>query len=449
MPKPPSSVPVSTNRQVWQFAWPVILSNITVSLLGLVDSAVLGRQDSPIYLGAVAVGASLFSFIFWAFGFLRMGTTGEVSRAYGRGHYQRMYDVLIQALTIAGVLGVAIIVISRPILDLALPFFNPGQAVSSEVGNYFFIRVLSAPATLANYAVLGWLLGRQVAKASLILLVFQNLLNIVLNLLFVLGLGMAVKGVALATVIAEYASLGLGLYLCLRYLSGVSGHFRFREALYLSQLKALMVVNRQLFIRTLCLLLTMSMFTAWGARQGDEILAANALLINLLMLVIYALDGFAFAAEALIGKATGEGCIRLINKLLTSTFLCSVLMAAVFSIFFVVFGQLLLSFLTDIEGLAELAGNYLPWLIAMPFLGVICFWLDGVYIGIGRTGLMQNIMVLSTFLVFIPVLYLTRSAGNHGLWFAFAVFTAARSSGMLMSFLPIYRKIRKGQSFSF
>ena len=443
-----SSMTVSTHRQVLQFAWPVILSNISVSLLGLVDTAVLGRLDSPVYLGAVAVGASLFSFIFWAFGFLRMGTTGEVSRAYGRGDGQQLWDVLVQALVVAGVIGVSLIVLSEPILQLALPLFSPGPEVVPQVGYYYGIRILAAPVTLANYAVLGWLLGRQVAKAPLILLVFQNALNIGLNLFFVLGLGMAVKGVALATVIAEYASLALGLYLCGRYLSGISGQLRIRPALHWSKLSSLLSVNRQLFIRNLCLLFTMTMFTAWGARQGDDILAANALLLNFVLMTSHALDGFAFAAEALVGQAVGARRTDHIRKVLGATLLSSLVMAVGISLIYALFGHVVLVFLTDIPGLADQAGEYLPWLVAMPVLGVLCFWLDGVYIGLGRTRMMQHLMVMSTFLVFVPVWYLTRSAGNHGLWFAFAVFMAARSSGMLMAFIPVFRKIRRGDSLA-
>ncbi len=438
------------NRRVWRFAWPVILSNISVSLLGLVDSAVLGRLPSPVYLGAVAVGASLFSFIFWAFGFLRMGTTGEVSRAYGRQDYQRLWDILTQSLTIAAVLGVTLIALAQPILHFGLPYFKPEPAVAMEVGHYFLTRIFSAPATLANYAVLGWLLGRQVAKAPLILMLFQNGLNIILNLVFVLGLGMAVKGVAMATVIAEYASLALGLYLCWKYLRDFEGvGFRWKEAVRFSEMSSLLVVNRQLFVRTLCLLFTMSMFTAWGARQGAAILAVNALLLNFQTLTASALDGFAFAAEALIGKARGENDSRTMKQLLRATLLASLTLALMLSLIFAFLGHSMLSHLTVIDGLAEQAAVYLPWLVAMPLLGVICFWLDGVYIGIGRTGLMQQIMIMSTFLVFIPVWYLTQSAGNHGLWFAFSAFMLARSSGMLMAFLPVYTKIRKGVSLSF
>ncbi|MCL6271022.1 MATE family efflux transporter [Sansalvadorimonas sp. 2012CJ34-2] len=433
---------LSSNRQVWQFALPVIVSNITVPLLGLVDSAVLGRLPSPIYLGAVAVGASLFSFIFWAFGFLRMGTTGQVSRAYGRGDGQSLRDILVQSLAISAILGVLLILLAELILHTALPFFKPGPDVVPEVGNYFLTRIWSAPATLANYAVLGWLLGRQVARAPLILLMFQNAINIALNLFFVIGLGMAVKGVALATVVAEYASLLLGLVLCSRYLKSIDGFMRLKEALHLSKISSLMTVNRQLFVRNLCLLFTMSMFTAWGARQGDIILAANALLVNFVMLTANALDGFAFAAEALIGKATGENNPRVVRGVLKSTLQCSVIMSLGLSLCYWLFGEPVLFWLTDIEGLAATALIYLPWLVVMPVLGVLCFWLDGVFIGLGKTALMQQIMMLSTFAVFVPVWYLTRSAGNHGLWFAFSLFTLARSSGMFMAFLPAYKRIR-------
>ena len=435
----------STGYQVWQFAWPVMISNITVPLLGLVDSAVLGRLPSPVYLGAVAVGGSLFSLIFWTFNFLRMGTSGLTSQAYGRNDGQALRDTLVQAMTLAVGLGLVLIFAGRPVMDLAMPFYQPSPEVVPEVYNYFLVRIWSAPATLANFAVLGWLLGRQIAKAPLIILVLQNSLNIILNLVFVLGLGMAVKGVALATVISEYASLALGLWLCAHYMAGVSGELRLKPALKLSAMKTLLMVNRRLFVRSLCLLMTMSLFTAWGARQGDMVLAANALLMNFVMLTSSALDGFAFAAEALIGKAAGAMNVREVRRILRSTLVCSVVMSVVISLVYWLFGHQLLAFMTDIDGLAEQAARYLPWLVIMPLAGVLSFWLDGVYIGLNRTGLMQNIMVLSTFVIFIPLLYLMQDFGNEGLWLAFTVFTIARSSGMAMSFLPLYRRIRENR----
>ncbi|GAA4650131.1 MATE family efflux transporter DinF [Kistimonas scapharcae] len=432
-------------RRVWQFAWPVTLSNITVPMLGLVDSAVLGHLPSTTYLGAVAIGASLFTFVFWAFGFLRMGTTGLVANASGEGDSQKVRDILVQSLVLAGGIGFILILLARPILSAAIPFYQPGPLITPELETYFLTRSLSAPAVLANYAILGWLLGVQMARAPLILLTFANAINIVLDLFLVLGLGMKTGGVAQATVVADYSTLMLGLYLIAGQLKALPGSFRFREVIRLEAMQGLLLVNRQLFVRTLCLLLAFATFTAWGSRLGDDTLAANALLLNFLMLISNALDGFAFAAESLVGKACGQRNRSTFQSVVRATGACSIIMAFGCFLIFLLFGQNILGLLTDIDGLDKMAAEYLPWLIAMPLVGVLCFWLDGVYIGMGKTGLMQNLMVLSTGLIFIPAWYLTRESGNHGLWFAFTLFMAARSVGMAAAFVPVYRNYCRTQ----
>ncbi|MCY4472917.1 MAG: MATE family efflux transporter [Kistimonas sp.] len=427
---------LSAQGQVWRFAVPVILANISTTLLGLADTAVLGRLSSTAFLGAVAIGSSLLHLLLWIFGFLRMGTTGEVSRAWGKQDGQRARDWLVQSLSLALVLGGLVSLTATPLLTALVPFFKPDVAVEPWVMPYCTVRLLAAPATLANYVVLGWLLGCQRAGAPLVLLVFQNLLNIVLDLFFVVGLGMTVTGVALASVLAEYASLGLGLVLCWRVCGGLSGRLRWSGAVTLSGLAVLVTVNRQLLVRNLCLLSVFLLFVLWGSHEGAAVLAVNALLLNFFFLSSQVLDGFAFAAEALVGRALGAGRPGQVVSVLWATLLSSTLLSVLLSLITALGGEALLRLLTDIPGLAAQAAQFLPFLVALPVLGVICFWLDGVFIGLGLTGLMQGTMMLSTCLVFVPLGYGTRFMGNEGLWLALCAFMLVRSASMLGCFVP-------------
>ena len=427
---------VSIWRRVWFFAWPAIISNISVPLLGLVDSAVLGHLSSPEYLGGVAVAATLFSMLFWAFGFLRMGTTGLVAQARGRQDAQSCRKWLLQSVAFAIVIGLLLIVVSPVIFTYALPFFDASLAVSAQAEIYFSTRVFSAPAVLTNYALIGWLIGMQRPKGPLYIMVLGNAVNIVLDVWFVLGLGMNTHGAALASVIADYLALGAGLWVMLKTLQHTGGEFT-RDMLFdVAGLRRLMLLNRHLFVRTLCLLFVQAFFTAQGARMGDDVLAANALLLNLVVMVSNGLDGFAYAAESLTGEAIGRGDRELFAQVIRATGWCSLICGIVFCLVLGLGGRSLLSVLTDIPEVAEQAAVYLPWLVAMPLVAVWCFWLDGVFIGAVRTDMMQHSMLVATILVFLPFWFAFKGFGNQGLWFAYTLFMGARGIGLIW----IYRR---------
>ncbi|MGI2027495.1 MATE family efflux transporter [Endozoicomonas acroporae] len=421
----------ATYQRVWHFAWPAIISNISVPLLGLVDAAVLGHLSAPEYLGGVAVAATLFSMIFWAFGFLRMGTTGLVAQAKGRNDRYALRKWLLQSVVFATLTGLLLILCSPLILQLALPLFAASDVVARQAEIYFQIRILSAPAVLVNYALIGWLIGMQMPKGPLFILVVGNVVNIVLDLLLVLGLGWATQGAAMATVIADYLALALGLLLVRRILAGDDGQFSADMVFDMAAFRRLIMLNRHLFVRTLCLLSVQAFFTARGARLGDEVLAANALLMNLMVLISNGLDGFAHAAEALTGESIGKGDRRQFHQIVRVTGWCSLICGGLFCLLLGLGGKALLGWLTNIPEVAEQASVYLPWLVAMPLIAVWCFWLDGVFIGAVRTDMMQNTMLISTVLVFLPVWFLFRDMGNQGLWLAYTVFMAARGLGLI------------------
>jgi len=411
---------------IWSLAWPMMLSNITVPLLGLVDTAVIGHLDSPHYLGAVAVGGMIFSILFWAFGFLRMGTTGLVAQASGRDDGTAVRTLLAQSLILAALIGVALILLRTPLLELSLRLLDPAPDVLDEARAYSLVRIFGAPAALCNYALLGWFVGNQNTRVPLLLLTFGNLLNMLLDLLFVYGFGMHAAGVALGSVIAEWASLALGLWFCRRLLAGISGQWLLEPLRRLKAYAAMIRVNRYLFVRTVTLLLTFAFFTAQGAKQGTDILSANAVLLNFLMLISNALDGFAHATEALSGRSLGKRELDRFYRTVVGAAIWSLVSALLLTLIFALAGNLIIALLTGIEAVREEAARYLPWLVALPLIGIWSFLLDGVFIGTTQVRAMQNTMLFSVFCVFVPIWWLTQPLANHGLWLAFLSLFAAR-----------------------
>ncbi len=426
--------------QVWQLAWPMILSNITVPLLGLVDTAVTGHLPDPRYLGAVAVGSGLFSVLYWGFGFLRMGTTGLTAQALGAQDRQQVPMLLARSLLISMVIGLSLILFQHPLISIGLILMEPGPEVTEQARIYADIRIWSAPAVLANYTLLGWFLGLQNSRVALLLLVTANLINLLLDILLVVGLGMTVDGVALATVCADYGALLLGAYLAWQQLKRSFGRPDFSGLFSSDGFARLLQSNRYLFIRTLCLLLTFTFFTAQGARLGDQVLAANAVLLNFLMLISHGLDGFAHAIEALCGKYRGAGDRNGFYRACRAATIWSAITALLFCLLFALAGQPLIRLLTDIPAVINDAVEYLPWLILMPLIGVWSYLLDGIFIGANWFRQMQNAMLVCCLLVFLPAWWLTRPWDNHGLWFSLCLFMLARgvTAGILL-----YRDYRR------
>ncbi|MFC0269578.1 MATE family efflux transporter [Kushneria aurantia] len=440
MPDTPAPALRQRLADVWRLSWPIILSNASVPLLGLVDTAVVGHLPDARYLAAVTLGATLFSFLFWGFGFLRMGTTGLTSQAFGRDDHQRMRDLLSQALVIGLALGAIIIALSTQLIDFGLWLLNPESARTAELAHHYAaVRILSAPAVLMNYAIIGWFLGRQNARETLLLLLISNLINIVLDLLFVVGLGWGVRGVAAASLVGDYTALVVGAALVRRTLKTLDGHFDSTPLRRLSAWSEMFRVNRHLFVRTLGLLFAMAFFTAQGARMGDQVLAANAILMQLVMMVSYGLDGFANAAEALTGRAAGRRDWRDFAVSVRACTLFSLLTAVAAALAFALFGPWLIARLTDIEAVRTLANAYLGWLAIMPLIAVWSYLLDGVFIGTTDTRAMRDTILLAL-AFYLPTWWLTRSLDNHGLWLAFTVFTLVRSASLGAVYLARRRR---------
>jgi MATE family multidrug resistance protein len=415
---------------MWRIAAPMILSNISVPLLGMVDTGVVGHLESPVYLGAVAIGGMIFTFLYIGMNFLRMGTTGIAAQRFGAEDYDGLRVALGQALIVSVAIATTILLLQMPIEKIALALLGGDAETQANAAAYFYIRVWSAPGTLANYVLIGWFLGLQNARIPLLIFLTINITNIVLDLLFVVGFGMKIEGVALASVIAEYTALCVAIGFAMRELRRHEGHWPLPQFTKLSAYRAFFSVNANLFIRTIALMFTFAFITAQGARLGPLILAANAVLMNFQNLTSLGLDGFAHAAEAMVGKAVGKKDDLALQHTVRLTLKWSLIFAVGFVVAYIVAGPFIVQLLTDLPDVRETAMTYLPWLIVSPLISVWCFLYDGVYVGMTRARDMRNIMVFSTFAVFIPVWFVTQPLGNHGLWFALMAFLASRGIGM-------------------
>jgi multidrug resistance protein, MATE family len=418
------------NRTIWRLAAPMVLSSATTPLLGLVDTAVVGHLAEPQYLAAVGTGSTIFSVLFMGLNFLRMGTTGVTAQAFGAADGRAAREGLGQALLIALAFAIAVIALHGPIISIAVALLGPTAQVAAITEQYFAIRVLSAPWALSNFVLAGWLLGMQNVRGPLAMSLAANLTNLVLDIVFVTKLGMAARGVALATLIAEIAGSVTGLIFVRHTLRALPGAFALEALFEPRRYRRIFAVNADLWLRTLSLMFVFAFITAQGARSGDVILAANALLMNFQFLLSYGLDGIANAAEALVGQAIGmrdrAGMLLAVRR----TLAWSLGLAAVFSAIYLVGGRYAIGLLTTIAAVRSYAGTYLPWLVVSPLVSVWSFLYDGVYVGATRSREMRIVMMGSAFLVFLPVWYLARPLGNHGLWLAFIAFMAARGLGM-------------------
>jgi len=413
------------DKSLWRLALPMILSNITVPLLGLVDTAVIGHLDSPTYLGGVAIGTTITSFLFMLLLFLRMSTTGLTAQAFGANDKQALARALMQPLLLAVSAGLLFIVLKQPITHLALGITGGSDDVLHQAALFMQIRWLSAPATLANLVLLGWLLGVQYARAPVILLVVGNLVNIVLDLWFVIGLKWGVQGAAAATVIAEYTSLIVGLLLVWRVMVMRGLSLRLMLRAWRGDVSRLLRLNRDIMLRSLLLQICFASLTLVGARLGNDIVAVNAVLLMFLTFTAYALDGFAYAVEACSGEAYGARNSQQLLSVWHAACRQSLVVALGFSLLYALAGEHIVALLTSLEPLRQLADQYLWWQVLMPLAGGGCYLLDGMFIGATRASEMRNSMAVAA-LGFGLTLCSVPWLGNHGLWLAITLFLLLR-----------------------
>ena len=430
-----------SHRAVWGLAGPMILSNLTVPIVGAVDTAVVGHLSGPHPIGAVALGALIFSFLYWGFGFLKMGVTGYVARAYGARNDREICGFLLRFIAVSLGLGMLMIILSKPLIGFALYLLDSSERVELLTAEYANIRIWSAPAALSVFVFTGVFVGLHNTRMALVLQLVLNLTNLILDLLFVPVLNLGVAGVAWATLIAEYAAAVLGFCLLRRYLTQAVRQFNVSEFFDSRTIRHLTSSNGNIFIRTVCLMLCFAFFTDQSARHGEMILAANAILLHLQTLMAYGVDGFAHAAEALGGSAYGAGKRKRFIKVVRITTLWSLITACCFSLFFLVAGSAIIGWFTDLPAIIELAKLYLPWVIVLPLVSFASFQLDGLFIGAGHTRQMRNAMLISMAGYFLLAYFLQSWAGNHGLFLALICFMALRAITLLCYYPDVVRSI--------
>ena len=414
---------------VFALALPMVFSNVTTPLLGLVDTWVIGQLGQAWFLGGVSVGATLINLLFWLLGFLRMSTTGLTAQAQGAASAEGQLDTLARALGLAVGLGLAMLLLVLPFLPAIIGLSGGSPEVQVYAGDYVSVRIWSAPAALCNLVIMGWLLGMQDARSPMLLLILSNLVNMVLDAWFVLGLGWQVRGVAAASLLADYCSLGVGLWLVsrrLRHLPAEVWQSAWLRWWQWPAVRRLLGLNRDIFIRSLCLQLCFAFMTLQGARLGDVAVAANAVLLNFLMLISYGLDGFAYAVEAMVGRAIGRRDRQGLREAIVLNLGWALLIAIAFALGFALGGRQLIAHITDIPAVIAEANRQLPWLIAMPLLAVWCFLLDGVFIGATRAREMRNSMLVAVFAGFFPIWWLCQEWGVAALWAAMAALMTGR-----------------------
>ena len=414
------------NRRILHLAIPSIVSNITVPLLGLVDVTIVGHLGATAYIGAIAVGGLLFNILYWNFGFLRMGTSGLTSQAYGRKDKDAEIRVLVQAVSVGLFSALAMLILQYPIERLAFRLLDTSAEVEQYAVTYFRICILGAPAVLAQYGFTGWFIGMQNSRYPMYIAIVMNVINIVCSSCFVFLFGMKVEGVALGTVVAQYSGVMMAWWLWFYNYKELRGRITFRGSLQLIAMRRFFAVNRDIFLRTLCLIGVTTFFTSTGARQGDVILAVNTLLMQLFTLFSYIMDGFAYAGEALSGRYVGACNLVQLKRAVKALFCWGVGLSLVFTLLYGIGGENFLRLLTNDTVVIETAGHYFYWVLAIPLAGFAAFLWDGILIGATATRFMLLAMLVASGSFFMIYYCFSGATNNHMLWLAFLVYLALR-----------------------
>ena len=412
------------DRQILQIALPSIVSNITVPLLGMIDVAIVGHMGSPVYIGAVAVGSMIFNLVYWLFGFLRMGSSGLTAQALGRRDLTEVTRLLVRSVSVALAISLSLIILQIPLKWLMFWLIGPTPDVAPFASTYFNIVIWGAPASLSLFCLMGWYIGMQNTRIPMLISIMQNVVNILASLMLVYGFGMKVEGVALGTIIAQYAGLLMAIGLLARYYRQIFRYFQ-KDRIF-QKMGAFFAVNRDIFLRTLCLVAVNLFFTSAGARQGAIILSVNTILMQLYLFFSYFMDGFAYAGEALGGKAYGAHNGIAFRETLHRLWMWMLIVTIAYTLLYIIAGPWIVALLTDDSLVLEASSEYLWWAWLIPIAGCVAFIWDGVFIGITATRGMLVSSFLSALTFFAVYLLAEGMMGNHGLWLAQIVYLAMR-----------------------
>jgi len=430
------------NKEIVKLAIPNILANLSVPLLSVVDVALMGHLSDESYILAIGFGVMIFNFVYWGFGFLRMGMTGLTAQEVGRKDIAESYRLLFRGLIIAFVGALLLYIFKDYLLQFSLYLIATDAQVNIQVATYFNIRILAAPATIGLYAFIGWFMGKQNATIPMIITIAVNVLNAFLSYYLVVNKNMETEGVAWGTVAAQYIGLFMSVIFFFAYYRTALTKQAWENVLKTTALKKFIGVNSDIIIRTLCLIFALSFFKVMSAREGSLVGAANILLLEFTAIAAYGIDGFAFAVEAISGKYFGAKDKANFNKAVLYCFYWGLAFGGLYSVTFYFFGINILKVLTSQQEVIVTAADYLIWLVLFPILSVTPFIWDGVFIGVTASKAMRNTMLFATFLVFLPAYYCFQYYwGNHGIWLAFILFTVARGlSQSVLAKRVVYNK---------
>lgn len=421
------------NREILQIALPSIVSNITVPLLGLIDVTIVGHLGAASYIGAIAVGGMLFNIIYWIFGFLRMGTGGMTSQAYGRGDEAEMMRLLTRSTGVGMLIALTLIVLQYPIERTAFSLIETTPEVERLAATYFRICIWGAPAVLGLYSFSGWFIGMQNSRYPMFIAITQNIVNILMSLVLVYGLEMKIEGVAIGTLVAQYAGWLMAIGLWMHRYMHLRPYAELRSLTDKGAMRRFFQVNRDIFLRTLCLVSVTVFFTEAGAAQGEVILAVNTLLMQLFTLFSYIMDGFAYAGEALAGKHIGADNRPALRTMVRQLFVWGIALALAFTLIYGIGGEGFLSLLTNEESVITASSTYFYWVLAIPLAGFAAFLYDGIFIGATATGLMLRAMFVASVAFFLIYFGCREAMGNHALWLAFITYLSLR--GIVQGYL--------------
>ena len=432
----------SSIKYILSLSIPIFFANLATPLVGIVDTTLMGNMSNQGYLTATSIASSFFSLVFWSFGFLRMGTVGLVSQSFGRNDYKSILNIVFRNLLFVISISILLILFQKQLLNLCLIFFDLSLDTEKKFNDYFNIRIYSSFFELTIYIVVGLFIGLQKTKISSVAIVLLSILNILFSSILVLKFNLNIKGVAYGTLLATGVTSFLFLFYIFYYLRKyVSLNFNIKEIVNTSKLKNLLEINLNIFLRTLLLTFSFFWFTYLGGRIGEEFIAANTILLNLIFLSAFILDAYAFSTEGIVGYSIGKKNKILFTNIVKNSFILSSLTGILISLFYLFFKNSFIDFMTDIENVRDISYQYSFWLVLLPFVSSFCYQLDGIFIGASQTQELRNAMFISVVIHLISSFMLVEGFGNQGLWISLTIFFILRALTLVIYFNRIYLKI--------
>lgn len=433
------------NKKILKLAGPSILANITVPLVGMADLAIAGRLGDAAAIGGVAIGTMLFDLLYWNLGFLRVGTGGKAAQAYGRRDFRESMNILVQSLGTALVAAMFLLAIQYVYIVGAFAILDTTPVVEQMAREYFFIRIWAAPATLSLFSFKGWFIGMQNTVSPMITDIIVNVSNVLLSILFAFPMKMGIAGIALGTVAAQYTGLLSAIFLMSRYYRKLFKYLNIRASLKIKEMKEFFVLNGNLFLRSASLLLVYSGFTALSAGYGEELLAVSTIMMKLMLLYSYLVDGFAYAGEALTGRYIGARDILSLKRVVRLLFMWTFIIAAVSTLAYMVAGEPIFTLLTNNREVIKGAAPFMPWLLLVPVMSCVAFMWDGIYIGATASSAIRNTMIISAAAFFIVFYATERLAGIQALYIAYSAHLIVRSIMMtIMAKKEVFGRLVSG-----